>query len=405
MFNFGSSTTVSKCTFSGNSALSGGGMCNVESSTILTDCIFSVNHADANGGGMFNFESSSTFGNCTFSENSANWGGGMYNVESNTILTFCIFRVNLADANGGGMLNKQNSHTTLSHCIFSDNSATNGNSISCESNNQQYPSQFQANNCIFWSDGNEIWNNDNSVITIIYSDVHGGWPGEGNIDADPCFADADNGNYHLKSEVGRWDTSTQTWVQDTVTSPCIDAGNPGSDWKKELWPNGKRINMGIYGGTVEASMSLSDAGNIADLNIDGQVDYRDMKLLIDKWPNENLFMPEDLSRDGIVNFTDFAIFTRILELLASNPNPTHYGMGVRLDADLSWTSGRGATSHDFYFGTSNPPPFIRNQTAATFDPGTLAQGTQYYWRIDEVNPSGTTRGSVWSFWTMILPPP
>ncbi len=405
MFNFGSSTTVSNCIFSRNSALSGGGMSNVESGTTLTDCIFSFNHADANGGGMLNFESSLTIGNCTFSGNSANWGGGMNNAESSTILTYCIFRINRADANGGGILNKQHSHTTLSHCVFSDNSATNGNSISCESYNQQHPSQIQANNCIFWSDGNEIWNNDNSVITITYSDVHGNWPGQGNIDADPCFADADNSNYHLKSEAGRWDVSVQTWVQDTVTSPCIDAGNPDSDWKKELWPNGERINMGIYGGTAEASMSLSDVGNIADLNIDGQVDYRDMRLLTDKWPHKNLLMPEDLSRDGIANFIDFAIFARILELLASNPNPNHYAMGVRLDADLSWTSGRGAISHDFYFGTSNPPPFIRNQTATTFDPGTLAQGTRYYWRIDEVNPSGTTRGSVWTFWTMILPPP
>ncbi|MDH4241910.1 MAG: hypothetical protein OEW48_20300, partial [Phycisphaerae bacterium] len=170
-------------------------------------------------------------------------------------------------------------------------------------------------------------------------------------------------------------------------------------------PNGERINMGVYGGTAEASMSLSDAGNIADLNIDGQVNYRDMKLLTDKWAYESLLMPEDLSRDGTVNFTDFAIFARILELLARNPNPTHFAMGVRLDADLSWTAGRGATSHDVYFGTSNPPPFIRNQTAATFEPGTMAQAVRHYWRIDEVNPSGTIRGTVWSFWTMMLPPP
>ncbi|MHC4445995.1 MAG: hypothetical protein ACYTA5_25655, partial [Planctomycetota bacterium] len=81
------------------------------------------------------------------------------------------------------------------------------------------------------------------------------------------------------------------------------------------------------------------------------------------------------------------------------PNPTHFEVAVRLDADLSWTPGRGATSHDVYFGTSNPPPFIRNQTAATFDTGTMTQLIRYYWRIDEVNPSGTIRGTVWSFWT------
>ncbi len=404
MFNFGNSPALTNCKFSGNYALTGGGMCNIESSLILTDCIFSVNGADANGGGMYNFESSSTVTNCTFSGNSALTGGGMGNVESNLILTDCVFRFNQAEANGGGMSNKQRSYLTLTHCIFSGNSATNGNAMCFESNNQQSPSQVQADNSIFWNEGNEIWNNDNSVINITYSDVHGGWPGQGNIDGDPRFADTNNSDYHLKSEAGRWDVSTKTWVRDAVTSPCIDAGNPNSDWTAELWPNGERINMGIYGGTAEASMSLSDAGNLSDLNIDGQVDYRDMKLLTDKWLYERLFLPEDLSRDGIVNLTDFAIFARLFELLARNPNPTHFAMGVRLDADLNWTPGRGATSHDVYFGMSNPPPFIRNQTAATFDPGTMAQGAQYYWRIDEVNPSGTIRGAVWTFWTMMLPP-
>ena len=405
IFNFGSSPALTNCTFSRNYALNGGGICNVESSPMLADCIFSVNLADANGGGIYNFDSSSTVTNCTFSGNSALTGGGMGNIESNLTLTDCIFRFNRAEANGGGMLNKQRSFLTLTHCVFSGNTATNGNAMCFESNNQQSPSQIQADNSIFWNEGNEIWNNDNSFITITYSDVYGGWPGQGNIDADPHFADTNNGDYHLKSEAGRWDLSTKTWVRDAVTSPCIDAGNPNSDWTAELWPNGKRINMGLYGGTAEASMSLSDAGNISDLNIDGQVDYRDMKLLTDKWLYEILLMPEDLSRDGTVNLADFTIFARIFELLARNPNPTHFAMGVRLDADLSWTPGRGATSHDVYFGKSNPPPLIRNQTAATFDPGTMAQSTRYYWRIDEVNPTGKIRGSVWSFWTMMLPPP
>ena len=46
----------------------------------------------------------------------------------------------------------------------------------------------------------------------------------------------------------------------TVTSPCIDAGDPTADWTGELWPHGGRINMGAYGGTPEASMSLSIVG-------------------------------------------------------------------------------------------------------------------------------------------------
>lgn len=165
--------------------------------------------------------------------------------------------------------------------------------------------------------------------------------------------------------------------------------------------------MGAYGGTPEASMSTSDSGNITDLNIDGEVDYRDMKLLINSWLYECLLLPEDLNRDGIVNFTDFSIFAHILGFPgpASHPNPPDGAAPVNITADLGWKAGRGATSHDVYFGTSNPPPFIRNQPYTIYDPGTMDYITMYYWRIDEVNKWGTTMGPVWSFTTIMSPPP
>ncbi|NIP25719.1 MAG: hypothetical protein GWN67_15480 [Phycisphaerae bacterium] len=90
---------------------------------------------------------------------------------------------------------------------------------------------------------------------------------------------------------------------------------------------------------------------------------------------------------------------------ASNPNPADGSIDVDIDADLSWTAGSNAVSHDIYFGTANPPQFIGNQTAATFDPGTMVGNMRYYWRIDEVNPSWTTTGTVWTFTTILPPPP
>ncbi len=57
--------------------------------------------------------------------------------------------------------------------------------------------------------------------------------------------------YHLKSENGRW-TGTQ-WVYDNSTSPCIDTGDPASDYSNEPTPNGNRINIGAFGNTTEAS--------------------------------------------------------------------------------------------------------------------------------------------------------
>ncbi|MHC4799312.1 MAG: DUF6298 domain-containing protein, partial [Planctomycetota bacterium] len=84
---------------------------------------------------------------------------------------------------------------------------------------------------------------------------------------------------------------------------------------------------------------------------------------------------------------------------ASNPSPANSATDVSISADLSWTAGSGATSHDVYFGTSSPGTFQGNQGGTTYDPGTMSASTTYYWRIDEVNEAGTTTGTVWSFTT------
>ncbi|MHC4739148.1 MAG: beta strand repeat-containing protein [Planctomycetota bacterium] len=89
---------------------------------------------------------------------------------------------------------------------------------------------------------------------------------------------------------------------------------------------------------------------------------------------------------------------------ATNPSPADSATDVSIDADLSWTAGTGSTSSDVYFGTSSPGTFQGNQTAATFDPGTMTNDTTYYWRIDEINAEGTTTGNVWNFTTIVAAP-
>ncbi|MCK4624589.1 MAG: hypothetical protein KAV00_04705, partial [Phycisphaerae bacterium] len=80
--------------------------------------------------------------------------------------------------------------------------------------------------------------------------------GTGNISKDPLLADPANGDFHLKSVAGRWNPATETWVKDTLHSPCIDVGRPTDDFSNEPNPNGGRINMGAYGNTNEASKSI-----------------------------------------------------------------------------------------------------------------------------------------------------
>jgi hypothetical protein len=87
---------------------------------------------------------------------------------------------------------------------------------------------------------------------------------------------------------------------------------------------------------------------------------------------------------------------------ASNPNPADSAADTGVGADLSWTAGAAADSHDVYFGTDSTPDaseFQGNHIETTFDPGTLNYATTYYWRIDETNTAGTTAGIVWSFTT------
>jgi parallel beta-helix repeat protein len=120
-----------------------------------------------------------------------------------------------------------------------------------------------TNSIIYFNGNTQI---AESTATITYSDVQGSWPGLGNIDADPLFVSlywissnsTEAGDYHLKSQAGRWDPDSQTWVQDNVTSPCIDKGDPVSPVGTEQAPNGGVINMGAYGGTAQASMTPSD---------------------------------------------------------------------------------------------------------------------------------------------------
>jgi hypothetical protein len=83
----------------------------------------------------------------------------------------------------------------------------------------------------------------------------------------------------------------------------------------------------------------------------------------------------------------------------SNPSPSDGAQDVAVSVNLSWAAGNGAESHDVYFGTTNPPPFIQNQAGTSYDPGTLANEATYYWRIDGVNGFGITTGAVWSFTT------
>ncbi len=223
---------------------------------------------------MLNYENSSTLTNCIFSGNRS--------------LKFNVFRGNGAIGDGGGIHYNEECQAVMTNCTFAQNSAVNGNALACDSISVVLDgvvvtstSNIELINCILHDGGNEIWNSNDSTIDISYSNIQGGWSdGEGNINANPCFIDTGywanvidpnlvaepkdpnavwiDGDYHLKSQAGRWDPESESWVYDSVTSPCIDAGDPNSPVGDEPEPNGGITNMGTYGGTAEASKSNSN---------------------------------------------------------------------------------------------------------------------------------------------------
>jgi hypothetical protein len=120
--------------------------------------------------------------------------------------------------------------------------------------------------------------------------------GEGNMDTDPRFADPQNGDYRLKSQAGHWDSVSQSWVPDDITSPCIDAGDPISPIGQELFPTGGFVNMGAYGGTAQASKTyfgneLCDAIMAGDINGDCQVDRIDLEIMALHWTDPEPMQP------------------------------------------------------------------------------------------------------------------
>jgi len=137
------------------------------------------------------------------------------------------------------------------------NNAGDGIQMTCEYVNLSIKNNIIANNSgygINYMDTvnptiityNDVWNNSlgNYNNTSL---------GTGDISKDPLFADPANYDFHLKSTAGRWNGTG--WVNDTKTSPCIDAGDPNSSYSNETYPHGQKINIGAYGNTSEASKS------------------------------------------------------------------------------------------------------------------------------------------------------
>jgi hypothetical protein len=328
MHNQQSNPTVINCRFVDNSAATmGGGMYNYDASPTVIDCAFSGNSAAWSGGGManegLNEPSSPTVIGCTFSGNTADDGGGMTNLnDAAPTLIGCAFIDNVALVAGGGMSNSAG-NLTVANCTFSGNTATDDGGAMW--NSRGYPAltncTFSGNsagaagalydccgsipvvtNCVFWGNGPA---GISGATSVSYSDVQGGWPGTGNINADPLLVDAGGGVLRL-----------------SAGSPCLDAGHN--------WAIAGLADTDIDGHPRFASDEADDDPGCGipavvdmgaceylgqpfpvkygDIDGDGLVGVNDFLLLLTKWGGcEAACCLADLDMDGQVGVTDFLI--------------------------------------------------------------------------------------------------
>ena len=295
----------------------GGGIYSYYSNPTLKYLLIKENSVIERGGGLYLYWSNSNLDNITIRNNTSSTGGGINLRHSNSNLTNIIIKDNTATWVGGGLWIEDDSNPVLNNVVISGNTCTDtglgggiycfnsnpiiinstiignlgsaGGGIYCSACNPNFMNTILYNNIpqeIFFFDsegGGWNWN----TFTIFYSDVQGGesnivtnnngtvqWL-DGNIDADPLFNDSGAGDYTLQ-----------------IFSPCIDAGNPDSQYND---PDGTRNDMGAF----PFSHIFGCTDPIA-LNCSPEATYDDGSCVYDNSENHSL------SFDGIDDFVNFA---------------------------------------------------------------------------------------------------
>ena len=243
--NGSGSPSFTDCTFSKNfSGRYGGAVENAEdSNTVFTNCTFRENWAERIAGALMSYGDSTTLIDCVFDRNriGTSFAGALYLADESSTLINCAFIGNVASSFGGAIVGKwatlslinctfsgnsaayggaielfDDNNATVVNCTFNGNTATAGRALALHDWSGGGPSNFVMGNSILWDGGDEISNENESTITITYSDVQGGWPGGGNINSDPSFVDADG-----PDDIGG---TADDNLRLSIRSPCIDAG-------------------------------------------------------------------------------------------------------------------------------------------------------------------------------------
>jgi enterochelin esterase-like enzyme len=166
------------------------------------------------GAGMYLLYTMATLDGNEIADNSANGtGGGVAAAGSSFRLQNNIIARNSTTTSGGGLdiagsAESGTEQLIMNNTIVDNHAANVGGGMEIRSGNR---ADVVTINNIFWGntapEGSEISVGTGSAATVQYCDVQGGWPGLGNINADPLFI------------LPRLDSLN-------TSSPCISAGAP-----------------------------------------------------------------------------------------------------------------------------------------------------------------------------------
>ncbi len=181
-----------------------------------------------NGAGILCTDGSSpTIQNCVLTNNWAGcWGAAIScSFESHPLIKGCAITNNYADDDGGAVFAWAGSSPVIMNTLIADNGAliTGGGVTNFSSTTMTIINSTIVNNDAQFISG--VFGNNVTIINSIvhgnfgddeqlsvaadvtFSAIEGGYFGQGNLDTDPMFIDAENGNYHL-----------------SIGSPLINAG-------------------------------------------------------------------------------------------------------------------------------------------------------------------------------------
>jgi hypothetical protein len=331
MFNgFDSDAVVTGCVFQGNSAGDAGGMGNEECAPTVTGCEFTENQADV-GGAVYNrmLTQGSRFGNCIFTDNSAGAGGGIYNYESSPKIEGCRFVGNTVTWEGGAIVNAFGASPEIVNCLFHENLSVNargaiGNAVDaaptilnctitgntgCGNHSNDgfggHCTPIVSNCIVYGNTGGQIVDVLGATTTVTYSNVQGGWPGTGNIDVDPLFADPGGDDYRLSGGSPSIDAG-HNWAIAGLADADLD-GNPRFAADEADFDPGCGIPVVVDMGAYEYQGEPFPV-KLGDLDGDGAVGVNDFLLLLAGWGGcvEDCCLA-DLDLDGDVGVADFLI--------------------------------------------------------------------------------------------------